>query len=588
MSGPGGHGQASAVDVAGLPWVFTQNNPLSGSELIRAARDRGVDLDELKLRQLYKRGVLAPLVMVTGTRQTDPRPVTGPEPPARGTWLMELRTARNDGRLVDLAAQPFRPRLPFTRPQDAKTGWWTGLLYSHHQLALLPHLSGYLSQCRYSYRNGQIYPRLPEPGPFLTARSTQYHRIALMATALEARYLPAIDRDYVHLVNADFEKYDEYRAGFDPVGMSQFLGYPPELVKKDADELLQAAVRINPLGGPLDQLIRRLPRDSWQHLKGPARQVMELRTTAEVLLRFYEDLADREMAPAIMTTPPGSSYPYTGRLTDRPGTLDQDLMAAGLSPHYGVVLAVEGETEIIHAPGVLAMLGPADAEALVHITALDGVDKNPVPMGALAATPKTARKSEDGRDWWVMRPPTKFMVAADPEGKFYAPDKIAATKTKILDMVKASLRVRGVQADDQELEALVELRTWDESCYEFAHFSDDELADAIMEVHLTINGWTRDELVGALRHWRAQRKDIKRVWESGKWDATLGRPDGEWEYEVSKTNLAKALWPVLEAKIELAKTDENAPVPPIAGVIADALHTAELWRHKSFVLKARE
>ena len=78
-------------------------------------------------------------------------------------------------------------------------------------------------------------------------------------------------------------------------------------------------------------------------------------------------------------------------------------------------------------------------------------------------------------------------------------------------MIRANLRIRGVQADDQELEALVDLSTWDESCYEFAHFKDSELADAIMTVHTTINGWTRDELVGALSYWRGQKKDIKRA-----------------------------------------------------------------------------
>lgn len=579
---------ASAVNVVGLPWAFTQQSPLSTGEFIRAAKDRGVDLNELKLRQLYKRGVLAPFVMLTATGQADPQPLTGPEPATRGTWLTELRAARNDGRLIDLAAQPFLPRLPFTRPQDAKRGWWNGLLYSHHQLALIPHLTGYLSHCRYSYRNNRVYPALPEPGAFLTARAPQYRRIALMATALEARYLPVIDPDYVHLVNAEFDEYEAYTASFDPVAMSQLLRYSPERIKKDADDLLLAAGRINPVNGPLDQLMRRLPRDSWQYLKGPARQVMDLRTTAEILLRFYEDLAGHGAAQPLETTPPGSSYPFTERLTDRPGSLDQDLMTAGLSPHYGAVLAVEGETEAIHAPGVLAMLGPADAEALVHITVLEGVDQNPVPMGALAATPKTTLKSEDGRYWWVMRPPTKFMVATDPEGKYYAPDKIAGTKTKILDMIRANLRVRGVQADDQELEALVDLRTWDESCYEFAHFTDGELADAIMTVHTTINGWTRDELVGALSYWRGQSKDIKRVWESGKWDAALGRPDGKWEYEVSKPKLAEVLWPVLEAKIERARTDQTAPVPPIAEVITQALHTAQRWRYKSFVLKAAE
>jgi hypothetical protein len=90
--------------------------------------------------------------------------------------------------------------------------------------------------------------------------------------------------------------------------------------------------RINPLDGPLDQLMRRLPRDSWQYLKGPGRQVMDLRTTAEILLRFYEGLAEHGAGPPLETTPPGSTYPFTERLTDRPGPLDQDLMTAGLSP----------------------------------------------------------------------------------------------------------------------------------------------------------------------------------------------------------------------------------------------------------------
>jgi hypothetical protein len=584
---PGETGDVSAVDVVAQPWIFTQRQPLSTSEFVRAARDRGVDLDELKLRQLYKRGLLTPFVALTGTQQTGSRPVTVPEPPARGTWLMALRAARNDGHVVDLAEHDFQPRLTFTRPRNAKPGWWNGLLYSHHQLLVLPHLVSYLSHCRYSYHHNQVYPTLPKPGDFLIGRAPQYRRVAVMATALEARYLPVIDREYIQLINAEIEEYKSYRSDFDPAAMSRYLQYPPERIKRDAQELLHAADLINPLDGPLDQLMRRLPRDSWQYLEGPARSVMDLRTTAEILFRFYEDLAECGQATPLDTTPPGSTYPHTERLTDRPGTLDQDLMTAGLSPHYGVVLAVEGDTEFIHAPGVQALLGPPDAEALVHITALEGVDQNPVLVGALAATPKTTRQSEDGRYWWVMRPPTKFMVATDPEG-FYAPSKISSTQANILNTIRANLRVRGVKTDDQELEALVELRTWDESCYEFAHFTDDELADAIMEIHMTIDGWSRTELVGTLKYWREKNKDIKRVWLSGKVNAASDRPSGKWAYGVSKTKLAEVLWPVLKAKIERAKTDAGAPVPPIAQVIVDALHTAARWRYKSFVLKAAD
>jgi len=41
-----------------------------------------------------------------------------------------------------------------------------------------------------------------------------------------------------------------------------------------------------------------------------------------------------------------------------------------------------------------------------------------------------------------MRPPTRFMVAADPEGKFYASDKIGKTRTEILNKIRANLLCR--------------------------------------------------------------------------------------------------------------------------------------------------
>ena len=70
----------------------------------------------------------------------------------------------------------------------------------------------------------------------------------------------------------------------------------------------------------------------------------------------------------------------------------------------------------------------------------------------------------------------------------------------------------------------------------------------------------------------------KRVWESGKWDEQQQRPIGEWEYEVSKVELAKALWPTLVHKIQARMVSAAAPVPPIAEVVQGAYHTAQRWR----------
>ena len=185
----------SSIEVAALPWVFTQHQPLSTSEFIRKAKERGVRLDELMLRQLYKQRVLMPLVAVTATRRVEPQSPAQPEPRSGGTLLTELRAARRDGRLVDPAARPFLPRLPFAPPRSYVPGWWNGLLYSQHQLAIVPRLPDYLSKSRYSYRDKTFYPRLPEPDPFLRHWATWYHRIALMATALYySRYFSLRER----------------------------------------------------------------------------------------------------------------------------------------------------------------------------------------------------------------------------------------------------------------------------------------------------------------------------------------------------------------------------------------------------------
>jgi len=183
----------SSLDVLAMSWVFTQRQPLDTGELIREAKKRGIDVDELMLRQLYRQQLLIPLVAVTSRQCTEPRSPDQPEPGSRGTSLFQLRQARQTGRVMDLVANPFRARLRFTAPRPYMSGWWNGLLYSHHQLSLLPHLRAHLARRSFSCRSGRLYPRLPQPDAFLRHRASWYHRISLMATALEARYLPVLD-----------------------------------------------------------------------------------------------------------------------------------------------------------------------------------------------------------------------------------------------------------------------------------------------------------------------------------------------------------------------------------------------------------
>lgn len=583
------HGPAaSTIAAASMAWAFTQHEPLDTGTFITQASRRGVRLDPPMLRELYRRRLLIPFVSITYLPVAAPSSAPGPEPPRRGgTRFAQLKWARDTGRLRDLSTMPFMPRLPFERRGQRARDWWNGLLYSWYQLLVLPEIDGLLAYRRDHRRGDHRIAWLPEPHPVLLVRAAKLRTTAIALTALEARYLPVLDPEWIQLVNADAAGWRAYRECFDPVMVSGQLGYTAVQARQDADWLLLRAHRIEPAGDSWSNLIRRAPSRAWDGLKDAALSAMDYRIAAEILLLFYEDLASRGQAEPLPDVPPGSSHHLRYRLSQRDRTLDEDLTHLGISPHPRVVLAVEGETEEAHIPLTWKALDYPDAPELMRPLKLGGVDRDLEKVAALAAAPLISGKAPGRAGWLLIKPPTCLYIAVDPEGQYFAPGKVPQTHTAILNEIKAVLKAQGVtEANPDDLGKLVKIHTWSQSCYEFAHFTDDELADAIMAVHMTINGWTRDQLVATLSDWRRRGKDIKRVWESGRWDGQQPAPTGRWDYEVSKTELANALWPVLEAKIERCRTDPAAPIPEIAEVIHDAYLIAQRWRYLPFALRA--
>lgn len=165
-------GTVSSVTIAGLPWAFTQNGPLGTSDFAAEVKRRGFDFDDSVLRGLYRHGLVVPFVYVA-SRQVGPVPEqVKAEPPSCGTWLTELRFARDRGRLCDLAATSFRPRLRFERKSEDARDWWNGLLYSRYQVLVLPELHSVLNGRQYRRGNNQIVSRLPKPHEFVLQRAT--------------------------------------------------------------------------------------------------------------------------------------------------------------------------------------------------------------------------------------------------------------------------------------------------------------------------------------------------------------------------------------------------------------------------------
>ena len=118
-------------------------------------------------------------------------------------------------------------------------------------------------------------------------------------TALEARYLPVLDPEWIQLVNADAADWRAYRDGFDPALISTQLSYTAAQARQDADWLLLRAHRIDPAGDSWSGLIRRAPSRAWEGLKDAALSALDYRIAAEILLLFYEDLAARGQAETV-------------------------------------------------------------------------------------------------------------------------------------------------------------------------------------------------------------------------------------------------------------------------------------------------
>jgi len=323
------------VEVASLPWAFTQHQPLGTSEFIKEAGCRGVRLDLLVLRELYRRQILEPFVHVSNRRIRGVLALVGEEPRHRGTRLQQLRFGRDRGRLSDPAAAAFRPRLRFDQA-DCSTarGWWNGLLYSWYQLLVCPELDGLLAR-RKGWRTsrGAVILRLPEPGSMLLDRAARLRAIAVVLTAAETRYLPVLDSDWLRLINPDHDEWQRYCYGFDPVTASAQLGYSADRARQDAEWLLLRARSLDPVGDSWSQLMRRAPARAWKDLKDAALSALDYRIAAEILLLFYEDLASRGQASPLPDLPRNGWHPLAERLSYRDQTLDQNLMELGISPH---------------------------------------------------------------------------------------------------------------------------------------------------------------------------------------------------------------------------------------------------------------
>jgi hypothetical protein len=525
----------SALDLLGLPFVFTQTGLLRPGQFISEAKKRGFTLERSELEFLHRRRVLVPLYRVHA-RAIGPGCDRSPALQAQGTeWQVYL--ASSLGRLSDPAGRPFA-RWPRRERESF-------LLYSPYQLLSLRGLQWVMSRMRRTGENEWELDRLSD-------RELQHHaRDRALAVALEVlatRYRPRIT-----LVRraAHDDRIEDLVESHDPEVESSVLTVPRDLLVRQADRLLSVASRFDPLGSW--HRVTRIARPSrWEELRNDALLAQEYRMAAEMLLGFVEDEATRGRAKPLEPLSGTWKQPQHDRLKVDVRERAETIMDFALSDRPAVYLAVEGQTEVVLVVKVLELAGFEARSHWVSVVDLDGVGGD---MNLLARSVAVPRLDPDGYTGArVLSPLTALLVVADPEGNYTTPADQAAVRASMIRHVLRSLpEALRTAAVERELEYLLHVRAWPFE-FEFAHFTDAQLARALRKV--AGDACPPDEKVReALRRCRAARSNINNVWK-------------RWRFEPSKPELARALWPDLERKINRAKDPKRIP---IVSVVVDVI-----------------
>src|SRR5947209_1008836 len=91
---------------------------------------------------------------------------------------------------------------PFSRratPQPERRRWWNGLLYSRWQMLGLHDLRHLLTQGRWRRPAETLLWRSRPLDEFEAPRVAWWRQVAAVLVALEARYLPKLEKNWIHL-----------------------------------------------------------------------------------------------------------------------------------------------------------------------------------------------------------------------------------------------------------------------------------------------------------------------------------------------------------------------------------------------------
>jgi hypothetical protein len=586
LSAPWGKPLAHYVDplrLLGLPLAFTQNALLTPEEFTRRARDRGVGLRVEHLAELHRRRALVPLLRIVQrpSKVSLPVPVAATAVNGYGQYrspIALVTAAASGGMLVNPRTVPYRPwdgGLPL--PTHHGIHRYASVFYSPYQLLALKPAEELISEMSAALAaNGEPRFSLRPLTPDEAAAMDGGRQLAVLLSALDMHYLPRILLT-AHHAHA-WEKEDPHFEAVPRLGM---FGLAPEAIAATAEALLLKGRFIDPMG-QFYELIRQAHPRTWAGLRGDALLAMDYRIAAEVLLRSLDDLGCGDL-PA---WPPQKNRMYESALDERlqakPERLDEILASRGLSPRPAVLLVLEGKTEMLLMPRVLAeAYGKPVPSTLIELVDMKTIDRDLDLFVRHEAGPRLGDNLADDAVL-LARPPTRILVAVDPEKSYADRAGVRGQRDMLVRRLYEALPT-GMQSGTtmRQLRSLVDVVTWGTTPWEFANFTNTELAKAIMQCSALPSGMTRRDLAAALETERNLRSTNARR-----------SPDVEaicraWPRSAKfrKADLVEVLWPTLQRKVQRDLASGKRPRVPAARVAVKALTMAfEYPRHRPAIL----
>ena len=534
--------EISTLDLLRHPLAFSQKSLLDPRKFLGEAKRRGVVITMEELQYFHRRRILQPFYEVHQNVVSEPVEYND-EAHVNSFYEVEVRVALREGRLSDPAQRRFR-NWPTARSRRS-------LWYSYHQLSVVTHLAYWQRKLKvHKEKKDAVTPAIRRYEATLLKSFADQRSLATVLEILAPDYLPRV----IHVARSI---EDDWRASLPsdrhhPSRLMAVAGCETEQLVTRAEMLLSQAKHIDPLG-KWSQVVRSGDARKWDELRYGALLAHEYRVAAEMLLKYVEDEAERGRAEPL--GPPSTRFwePRLERLSVSSRERATALMEFRLSTKPLVVLAVEGETEVLIFSRVLALAGfdaTSPEISIVNLKSINGDVKLLARSIAVPLLDPARHELMDSREYTGVRllsPLTSLIVIVDPEGNYKTAGSRGKVQREMIDEIMSSmLEENRSELMRSDLGHLVEVRSWPAE-FEFAHWSDTEIAKALQAVSVHAASLSVQEVARQVAVHRRHNDGIRRVWTN-------------WSPKPSKVRLADHLWPVLEHKINASADPSSIPI----------------------------